>query len=265
MLRKICFMLAVAALLMAALSGNTDTVKASPDMQTITLNTGYDHPLQHKYNPVGPLDAFWTVVQDPSPLTQEPRPANTINKHPAWSAAQGESQWISYSQNGSAPPPLKGTYVYQKCFCLTKALWENREAISQSSLDVSVRADDAFYLGLNTMPGPTNNLLATTNAGGGFNGNSASLSIKGEKLLSLLRPGSNCLIVRVDDIGLAITGLNLVGSLTTTGIDGIASSAPPNPASQFAACSTCSKTRPDRAVEVRDAIKSADGVRAPEE
>ena len=71
MLRKICFMLAFAALLTAALSRSTDTAKASPDMQTITLNTGYDHPSQHKYA-IGPLDAFWTVVQDPSPSTQEP-------------------------------------------------------------------------------------------------------------------------------------------------------------------------------------------------
>jgi hypothetical protein len=269
MLRKICFMLAVAALLTATLSKSTDTAKASPDMQTITLNTGYDHPSQRKYNPIGLLDAFWTVVQDPSPSTQEPRPANTINKHAAWSAAQGESQWISYSQSGSAPAPVKGTYVYQKCFCLTKALWENPEAIRQSSLDVSVRADDAFYLGLNTTPDPNvpaSYLLATTTGvGGGFNGNPMTLSIKGEKLLRLLRPGSNCLTVRVEDTGQVITGLNLMGSLTTTGVDGIASSAPPNPASQFAACSACSKTRPDRAVEVRDAVKNTVGIRVPEE
>ena len=108
-------------------------------MQTITLNTGYDHPSQHKYNPVGPLDAFWTVVQDPSPSTQEPRPANTINKHPAWSAAQGESQWISYSQSGSAPAPVKGTYVYQKCFCLTKALWENPDTLRRSTAGAPLR------------------------------------------------------------------------------------------------------------------------------
>lgn len=264
MLRKICFMLAVAALLTAAMSRSTDTAKASPDMQTITLNTGYNHSTQHKYL-VGNPDAFWTIIQDPSNAT--PRPANTITPHQAWSQPQGESQWISFSQNGSGRPG--GVYVYQKCFCLSRALWDNPEAIRQSSLDIKARGDDAFYLGLNTTPDPNvpgSYLLATTTGvGGGFNGNPISLSIKGDKLASLLRPGPNCLTVRVDDTGGVITGLYIEGGLTTTGVDGIASSAPPKGAPQFAACSACSKTRPDRAAEVRDEVKSAVGVRVPEE
>ncbi|HEX8188865.1 MAG TPA: hypothetical protein VF586_10975, partial [Pyrinomonadaceae bacterium] len=207
MLRKLCFILAGAALLTAPLL-KSNTAKASPDMQTITLNTGYDHSQQKAYT-VGPADSFWTLIQDPSSSTAEPRPANTINRHPAWSAVQGASQWISFSPTGSGPGLLKGTYVYQKCFCLTKALWENPEAISQSSLNVSVRADDAFYLGLNTMPDPSLNasylLTNMTGGGGGYTGPAASLSVKGEKLLPLLQPGRNCLNVRVEDMGEVIT------------------------------------------------------------
>jgi len=276
MLRKICFTLAGAALLAASLLTG-GPAKASPDMQTITLNTGYNHPVQHKYavapnvgplGPgVGPLDSFWTVVKEPSKASQVPRPANTINKHPAWAAAAGESQWISFSPNGSGPN-MKGTYVYQKCFCLTKALWDNPEAIRRSSLDLTVRADDEFYVGLNKTPDPNDPasyLIKTGTSTGGYTGPAATLSVNGEKLLSLLRPGSNCLTVRVEDMGQVITGLNIEGSLTTTGIDGIASSASPNTPSQFAACSACGRTRPDRASDVRDDIKSAVRLGTPEE
>jgi hypothetical protein len=119
------------------------------------------------------------------------------------------------------------------------------------------------------MPDPSLNasylLTNMTGGGGGYTGPAASLSVKGEKLLPLLQPGRNCLNVRVEDMGEVITGLNIEGSLTTTGVDGIASSAEPKSAPQFAACSACSRTRPDRAVEVRDAIKGAVRLTPPEE
>jgi len=231
-----CFALATLAMLTAIVI-TRNSAKASPDMQTITLNTGYNHDNQSAF-PIGAIDVFWTLTQDPIIGTTEPRSANVINKHPAWQPAQEppNSQWISYTGNGSTGI-LKGPYVYQKCFCLTKALWENKDAIQQSTLDLSIRADDNFYVGLNQMPTPGSNLLTQAGGLGAFNGPPAVLKITGNKLSQLLKPGRNCLVVRVDDLGLAITGFNLVGSLTTTGIDGIAKG--PKPAGQFNSCSSC--------------------------
>jgi hypothetical protein len=122
---------------------------------------------------------------------------------------------------------------------MTKALWENKEAIQQSSLYVSVRSDDRFYLALNQVPSSGNNLLASGGGNGGFMGPPAVLQITGSNLLQHLRPGRNCLNVTVEDIGGVITGFNLVGSLTTTGLDGIAKG--PKGPSQFNACSSCKK------------------------
>jgi hypothetical protein len=240
MLRKMFLVLAILAMLTTILISR-NSVMASPDMQTITLNTGYNHDNQTIF-PTGALDVFWTVTQDPVTGTNEPRSANVINKHPNCQQPQPNSQWISYTTNGSTGIK-QGPYVYQKCFCLTKALWDNQAAIQQSSFDVSVRADDAFYLGLNQMPTPGNNLLSSGGGAGGFSGPPAVLKITGDKLKNLLRPGRNCLIVRVDDVGGVITGFNLAGSLTTTGIDGIAKG--PRVETQFNSCSSCKNTKSD--------------------
>jgi hypothetical protein len=269
MLRKMLLVLTVLSLAAMTLV-KSRPAKASPDMQTITLNTGFDHGTQKKY-PVagnvaplgpafGPVDEYWTVIKDPINGTA-PHAANNINAYPgAWKAAQGESQWISYSQTGSQQ--LKaGPYYYQKCFCLTKVLWDNKDAIAQSQLKVSVRADDAFYLGLNTMPDSSPTPSASTyqlksglSGTGGFSTPPAVWSISGDQLVKLLHPGRNCLNVRVDDIGGVITGFNLEGSLTTTGIDGIAKTSSPKSAAQFNSCSSCSKLKSDSAVEIQSGL-----------
>jgi hypothetical protein len=243
------------ALLTAMLLMNNSGM-AAPDMQTITLNTGFNHDAQQVFS-IGVPDVFWTVIKDPVLSTNEARAADTIQKHSAWQLPLGtnESQWISYTTNGSKD--LKaGPYYYQKCFCLTKALWENQAAIAQSSLDVSVRADDAFYLGLNITPaslGPSSNHLASGGGAGGFSSPPAVLKITGQKLAQLLRPGRNCLTVRVDDIGGVITGFNLKGSLTTTGANEIAKATKPGP--QFDRCSSCQATKTDLAFDLKDNIE----------
>ncbi|MFY9619585.1 MAG: hypothetical protein WAQ99_07205 [Pyrinomonadaceae bacterium] len=251
MLRTMCLVLATLAIL-TALVMTHNSAKASPDMQTITLNTGYNHANQSAF-PIGALDAFWTVTQDPIAGTSEPRSANAINKHAAWQPAQQppNSQWISYTGNG-ATGIKQGPYIYQKCFCLTKALWQNKDAIQQSTLDLSIRADDNFYVGLNQMPTPGSNLLTQGGGVGAFNGPPAVLKITGNKLLQLLKPGRNCLVVRVDDIGSVITGFNLVGSLTTTGIDGIAQG--PKVAGQFNACSACKNSKSEFGPAVQNGL-----------
>src|SRR4051812_45093517 len=118
MLRKLCLVLAILAMLTAMMVTNNSAI-ASPDMQTITLNTGYNHDNQTKYPTLPSFDDFWAVIQDPIGATSEPRRANNINKHPLWNGAQANSQWISYSPNGSQGL-VQGPYYYQKCFCLTK-------------------------------------------------------------------------------------------------------------------------------------------------
>jgi hypothetical protein len=248
--------LAISAMMTAVLMTNRSAI-AAPDMQTITLNTGYDHDNQKAY-PVGTPDLFWTIFKDPIPLTTEARAADTIQGHGAWKPPQGtnESQWISYIPGGSKY--LKaGAYYYQKCFCLKKTLWDNKEAIAQSSLDVSVRSDDAFYLGLNVPwnllgPGSTSNHLASGGSAGGFAGLPAVWKIAGNDLVKLLRPGRNCLTVRVDDIGGVITGFNLKGSLTTNGVDGIAKATNSGP--QFDRCSSCLATKTDMESDVKSLI-----------
>ena len=265
MLRKLVLALAVLSLAVMTLV-KSGPAKASPDMQTITLNTGFDHGTQMKY-PVasnvaplgpafGPVDEYWTVIKDPVNGTA-PHAANNINAYPgAWKPAQGESQWISYSPTGSQQ--LKqGSYYYQKCFCMTKTLWDNKDAISQSSLKVSVRADDGFYLGLNTVPdqnpipNPLTYQLKSGSGVGGFGSPPAVWSIAGDQLAKMLHPGRNCLTVRVDDTGGVITGFNLEGSLTTTGIDGIAKTSSPKSAAQFNSCSSCGKIKSDSALEIQ--------------
>jgi hypothetical protein len=225
-------------------------------MQTIPLNTGFNHDPQYlqKYSPNPKDDLFWSVIQDPNGSTLHP--ASTINPYPvAWQAAQGDSQWISFVNDGSTG--LKqGAYVYQKCFCLTRALFENKDAINQSSLDLSVMADDAFYLDVNSMPGPLGNILTNGGGKGGFGGPPATLKLTGQALVNKLKAGRNCLNVRVDDLGGVITGFNLVGTLTTTGIDGIAQAAGPKETPQFNNCSSCKKRGPfDPSTEVGPAIK----------
>jgi hypothetical protein len=100
--------------ILTALVMTHNSAKASPDMQTITLNTGYNHDNQSAFS-IGALDAFWTLTQDPIAGTSEPRSANVINKHAAWQPAQQppNSQWISYTGNGSTGIK-QGPYIYQK-------------------------------------------------------------------------------------------------------------------------------------------------------
>lgn len=251
MFRRFCLVLAILAMLTAVVIP-PHSADAAPDMQTITLNTGFNHAAipQVAYL-VSETDLYWSVMQDPvTGSGPEPRPADVVKPHLAWAGAQGVSMWISYSLNGSLGI-VQGDYYYQKCFCMTKALWAkgNQEAVSKSNFDVSVRADDAFYLGINTKPDkniPSTYLLSSSVPnGGGFTGKAAKLTLTGSELLKVLRPGRNCLTVRVDDIGGAITGFNLEGSLSTTGIDGIAKAANPKAPALFDRCSSCQNMKSD--------------------
>jgi hypothetical protein len=107
--------------------------------------------------------------------------------------------------------------------------------------------------------------LASGGGAGGFNTPPAVWKITGNDLLKLLRPGRNCLTVRVDDIGGVVTGFNLKGSLTTTGIDGIARATKSGP--QFDKCSSCLGTKADVMSDVKNIIEGTlkrDSERPPE-
>lgn len=268
MLRKLMLVLAVSTMLISsslAMNSPLNPILPAPDMQTITLNTGFNHATQKVFT-IGQPDIYWGVIADPiSPQTSEPRPADTIQKHNAWQPPLGppppnqESQWISYTPGGSNLIK-QGAYYYQKCFCLKKALWNNEAAIAQSSLDVAVRADDAFYLGLNVPwkdlgPPANKHQLATSNTAGGFSGPPAVWKVTGKDLLKLLRPGRNCLTVRVDDLGGVITGFNLKGSLTATGIDGIAVAT--STSLQFDKCSSCQGAKSDMTTDAQSFVPRA--------
>jgi hypothetical protein len=164
------------------------------DMQTIRLNTAYNHTNQNLFN-VGNLDLFWSVGTLPGTSL---RSGFVISPaHPAWVPAAPNSQWISLLPAGNS---IQGTtqYVYQKCFCL-KPGYNNPNAIPLSSLSIGARADDIFYVGLNQIPNPANptTYFMTSNgsSGPGFYNNNLLLN------------------------GGVVTGLNLVGNITLSGID----------------------------------------------
>lgn len=188
------------------------------DMQTITLNTGYNHTSNSVY-PAGGYDLFWTLLSAPTYAGATPRSANVTAGHPAWALPTPGSQWISYnSTNGFSS---NGDFIYQKCFCL-KPGFNRPNAVAQSILNIGVRADDFFWVGLNTIPVPSSlatYFLNTTLPMGAHNGPLKTGTLSSTALTSRLRVGQNCLNVLVRDTGAGITGLNLTGTLTLSGID----------------------------------------------
>jgi hypothetical protein len=187
------------------------------DMQTITLNTGYNHTTNSVY-PAGNYDLFWTLLSAPTYAGTTPRSANILTPYGGWMPAVSGTQWISYNNSGSSGG---GDFVYQKCFCLKRG-FNNQNAVAQSILNIGVRADDNFYVGLNTIPIPTNpaTYFLTTSPGmGTFSGSLKTGTLSSTALTSQLRVGQNCLNVLVRDSFQVATGINLAGTLTLSGID----------------------------------------------
>ncbi len=249
-------------------------------MQTITLNTGFNHAINAAYTPspfTYPLantanykDEYWTLISDPNTNggTPIPRWADIMPKHPAWSSAMPNSQWIAFERNGSPSGTAADayTYVFEKCFCLKKGFDSDKEAVEKTKLEIQMRADDwgAVYLNQtvsnilqfpSTIPvspytslvdGTVNEPYAivkgTTN--GGFNSPiPAQVTLKAEELIKRLKVGRNCVQVKIYDLGRAVSGFNLTGSITAAGIDEVAKFNPRNPRQQFSQCSACFERR----------------------
>jgi len=160
----------------------------------VLLNTGYDH-LNQAVLPIGEIDARWTVVEDPSPDTAEPRPATVVQRFPSWAIPESGSQWISgYPTTASA---AAGTYVFETKFCLRSAA-----ILPQCVLQIGMRADNACRAYLN------GNLIHTGQAFGPPILNIASYSLSPSGIL-----GTNVLRVEVDNIGSNPMGLDLVATV----------------------------------------------------
>lgn len=238
--------------MMVMLSVLSTTIFA--DVQTLTLNTGFNHDTNQAYQLAAPLkDDFWTVVYDQANVTV--RLSDLMAPYGgAWKPAMNNSQWIAFAPNGvpTANNKPQRVYVFQKCFCLKKG-FDEEQNFKNTMLELNLRADDWAAVYLNENPAtitatnppnypflPPNALLAPTASSGGFSSpNPATFKMEGKELISRLRVGRNCLQVRLDDLGLVVSGFNLTGSLTAAGIDGVAKGA--NPKAQFNSCSSCSK------------------------
>lgn len=165
---------------------------------TLRINTGYN-PNTGGTIPIGQNDPFWTVISDPLPNTNEPRPASTIWKHPAWSNPYPNSQWIavysSYSNN------TNGIYEYERCFCI--------ERQGRIRIRLQVLADDSVAVFLN----------------GNYIGGSFQTGYTGQFVHPLLidtvlmvNQGRNCFRFVVGNVGSIAHGLNVSGILLPLGM-----------------------------------------------
>jgi len=155
---------------------------------SLDLTTGRDD--NGNVIPVNTDDDNWVVTLDPISSTTEPRPATVVTPHTSW-ATFPNSQWISADYFGP-----NGDYEYRFCFCLD-------DRFKNPLLTLRLRTDDDGQVFLN----------------GNFIGNAAPFSDPNPPVIStnnaaFFQPGENCVIVRVQNIGGAPTGLNMVGSVT---------------------------------------------------
>lgn len=160
---------------------------------SLIINTGYN-PASGSALPQFVNDPLWTVVSDPFPNTFEPRPATTINKHPAWAFPFLNSQWIavynSYANN------TNGIYEYERCFCIKSG--------GRFRIKLSILADDtvAVFLGGNYLGGST-----PSGFGGQF------VNPLGIDTIVSLTAGIHCLRFIVGNIGYVAHGLNVAGTI----------------------------------------------------
>jgi hypothetical protein len=242
---------------------NVTGIFAQPDMQTLTLNTGYNHANQSTFAVGGgQKDDYWQLVSDPISTTVDPRRANTIPPYgSAWKPAMPMSTWLSYSINGSQGI-MVGDYIYRKCFCLKKG-FDSKDAIKKTIMNLSVRADDDVYVHLNKVPTTTDYILkkGPTDINGSFSSvNPAQVELDGEKLFGMLKVGTNCLYANVKDTMNVVTGFNLKGSITAAGIDGVASFNENNKEPLFNKCSSCTGNTKDDTKSISVAVINGDKI-----
>ena len=142
--------------------------------------------------PVNGNDDDWNVLLEPPPVGTLPRPANIVAPHPSW-VTFPNSQWVSANYFGP-----NGDYLYRLCFCLD-------DRATNVVITLRARADDDGQIFLN----------------GNFVANTAAFSDPNPPVINVnpafLVAGENCITVRVQNIGGAPTGLNMIGSITARG------------------------------------------------
>jgi LysM repeat protein len=142
--------------------------------------------------------AEWMVTQDPDSGTVEPRPANIIAKHQAWTILPG-TQWIGPSDQAASDAPT-GLYRYRFCFCLCSGF-------RNAKLEFDVLADNRLtQVWLNTSsvdvtPVPSNQ-------------HPFQVSTHVETAdQSMFIPGENCITLEVQNDG-GPSGVDIAGGVT---------------------------------------------------
>lgn len=274
MLRSISFLKTRTAALLPLLCFATSTFA---DIQTVTLNTGWDHANNVAYPAPGAPptpDLYWRLVYDSTTNFNGgqpvPRASDRIVPHSAWRPAMPSSSWIAFNQYGQ-PSYNSGRariYVFEKCFCL-KSGFSDSTAVANSTMSIQLRADDWAVAYINqslatiisqTYPGPVepSAILETTSAGGFFsNPIPAQTVLNAADLTSRLNVGRNCVQVKLYDLHYVISGFNIAGSITAQGIEEISRFNSQNPAQQFTTCSSCYLPPPSDPDGVETSLKTS--------
>lgn len=171
----------------------TDSCK----VDTLRLNTGWNH-LTNGVDPVGTYSTFWTVVADPSPNTNEPRPASHIIKYPVWAGPLPNSQWMS--SYPSASNDTNGAYRFETCFCL-------KDGAGKVKFVCDLLADDMARVYVNGTQ------IGTTPAGWAFLNPPTHLDVD---ITQYVRPGKNCIQVEVVNTSNVAMGFDLAGYVTAS-------------------------------------------------
>ena len=168
---------------------------------TVLLNTGYNHRAGAVYS-IGEADAFWRVTQDTDSQSQEPRPATAILQvSGAWHDPEPNSQWIS--SRATAEQNINGAYVFETRFCLLEG-WSGIE------ISLSVRADDQANVYLNDVQ-----ILSSPEGTFWYNHDPASVTVNDP---GRFQTGVNTLKMQVNNLHSVAMGLDLVGSVTGSGL-----------------------------------------------
>lgn len=169
------------------------------DTDSLRISTGWNHATS-SLDPVGGLTTYWTVESDPDAGTTEPRPAGVITKYPSWANPLAGSQWISAYP--TATNYLNGVYVFKTCFCVKEGAKNVRLNLQWYADDSAAIYINGSYLGSTPLHAFTTTQLSTINA----------------NLDQFIRPGKNCIEVRLINTNSIAMGLNIAGWITADGI-----------------------------------------------
>lgn len=176
-----------------------DPPKDTCDTDSLMISTGWNHAT-NSLDPVGGLTTYWTVESDPDAGTTEPRPAGVINKYPSWANPLPGSQWISAYPTSTNY--MNGTYVFKTCFCVKQDARNVRLHLQWYSDDSAAIYINGTYLGSTPLHAFTTSQLT------GIDSN----------ITRYLRPGRNCIEVRLINTNSIAMGLNIAGWISADGI-----------------------------------------------